>query len=44
VEGGDEIGRGGRCTIFFLDEAAYLPNAEKADTTQTTWTATDLAA
>jgi hypothetical protein len=30
-EGGDEIGRGGRTTIYFVDEAAFLKHPELAD-------------
>lgn len=30
-EGGKEIGRSGRSTIFFLDEAAFVPNTERAE-------------
>lgn len=30
-EGGDEIGRGGRSTLFFLDEAANLEHADRVD-------------
>lgn len=30
-EGGDEIGRGGRSTLFFLDEAAKLEHADRVD-------------
>jgi phage terminase large subunit len=30
-EGGDEIGRGGRCSVFFVDEAASLPHPQLAD-------------
>lgn len=27
-EGGEEMGRGGRSTVYFVDEAAFVPNAE----------------
>jgi hypothetical protein len=30
-EGGDNIGRGGRATIYFLDEAAYLEHPQSVD-------------
>jgi len=30
-EGGEDIGRGGRSSIFFLDEAAFVPNAETVE-------------
>lgn len=30
-EGGDDMGRGGRSTVYFLDEAAYVPNAENVE-------------
>lgn len=30
-EGGDEIGRGGRASIYFVDEAAFLERPEKVD-------------
>ena len=30
-EGGDEIGRGDRASIYFLDEAAFLEHPEKAE-------------
>ncbi len=29
-QGGDNIGRGGRCTLYFLDEAAFLERPELA--------------
>lgn len=31
-EAGDEIGRGGRSTLYFVDEAAHLANEESIDT------------
>lgn len=30
-EGGDNIGRGGRASVYMVDEAAYLEHAEKVD-------------
>jgi len=30
-EGGDNIGRGGRCSIYFVDEAAFLEHPQKVD-------------
>lgn len=30
-EGGDEIGRGGRTTLFFLDESAHIERPKKVD-------------
>lgn len=30
-EGGKDMGRSGRSTIFFLDEAAFVPNAERVE-------------
>ena len=27
-EGGDDMGRGGRSSVYFVDEAAFVPNAE----------------
>jgi hypothetical protein len=30
-EGGDEMGRGGRSTLYVLDEYAFVPRADKAD-------------
>ena len=30
-EGGTEIGRGGRCARYFVDEAAFLPNPRSVD-------------
>lgn len=30
-EGGDDIGRGGRSTMYVLDEVAFLPRAERAE-------------
>jgi hypothetical protein len=30
-EGGDNMGRGGRSTVYFLDEAAHVPNAETVE-------------
>ena len=30
-EGGDEMGRGGRATLYFIDEAAHVERAEKVD-------------
>lgn len=30
-EGGDEIGRGGRCSIYFVDEAAHIERPHLAD-------------
>lgn len=30
-EGGDDIGRGGRASIYFIDEAAFLARASKVD-------------
>jgi phage terminase large subunit len=30
-EGGDDIGRGGRCSIFFVDEAAHLEHPKLVD-------------
>jgi phage terminase large subunit len=30
-EGGDEIGRGGRCSIYVVDEAAFLEHPKTAD-------------
>jgi phage terminase large subunit len=37
-EGGDDIGRGGRCGIYFVDEAAFLahPDLAEASLSQTT--------
>lgn len=31
AEGGDNIGRGGRATMYFVDEAGFLERAKKAD-------------
>lgn len=30
-EGGDSIGRGGRCSMYFVDEAAHVEHQEKTD-------------
>lgn len=30
-EGGDDMGRGGRSSVYFVDEAAFVENAEKAE-------------
>ena len=30
-EAGDEIGRGGRCSVYFVDEAAYVERQESVD-------------
>ena len=30
-EGGEEMGRGGRSTVYFVDEAAFVPNAETVE-------------
>lgn len=30
-EGGDDMGRGGRSSVYFLDEAAFVPNAESVE-------------
>ncbi|WP_164743110.1 hypothetical protein [Mesorhizobium sp. Z1-4] len=30
-EGGEDMGRGGRSSIYFLDEAAFVPNAENVE-------------
>ncbi|TXH35291.1 MAG: hypothetical protein E6Q98_15990 [Rhodospirillaceae bacterium] len=30
-EGGEEMGRGGRSTVYFVDEAAFVPNAENVE-------------
>lgn len=30
-EGGEEMGRGGRSTMYFVDEAAFVPNAENVE-------------
>lgn len=30
-EGGDEMGRGGRSSLYFMDEAAFVPNAETVE-------------
>lgn len=30
-EGGDDMGRGGRSSVYFLDEAAFVPNAEAVE-------------
>jgi phage terminase large subunit len=30
-EGGENMGRGGRSTVYFLDEAARVPNADKVE-------------
>lgn len=30
-EGGDDMGRGGRSSVYFVDEAAFVPNAEAVE-------------
>ncbi|MDB5531986.1 MAG: hypothetical protein JWO28_301 [Hyphomicrobiales bacterium] len=30
-EGGDDMGRGGRSSVYFVDEAAFVPNAETVE-------------
>jgi phage terminase large subunit len=30
-EGGEDMGRGGRSTMYFVDEAAFVPNAENVE-------------
>ncbi|WP_127071407.1 hypothetical protein [Pelagibacterium lentulum] len=30
-EGGDDMGRGGRSSVYFVDEAAFVPNAESVE-------------
>lgn len=30
-EGGEEMGRGGRSTMYFVDEAAFVPNADNVE-------------
>lgn len=30
-EGGDEMGRGGRTTVYFVDEGAFVPNADNVE-------------
>lgn len=44
-EGGDEIGRGGRASIYFVDEAAFLERPQKVDRalSQTTRTRIDVS-
>jgi phage terminase large subunit len=44
-EGGDNVGRGGRATVYFLDEAAFVEHPERVDRSlsQTTRVRVDLS-